>query len=142
MPEDLTKFGLIPEFIGRVPVIVALDMLDKDALVQILTQPKNAIVKQYKKLFEMDGVDLEFTQEALEEIAKLSQERKTGARGLRSIIEKVMMDIMFEVPSDDSIGRCIITKEAVDGTEQPIFEYRDNSRALRFEYRDINQVAQ
>ncbi len=131
MPEDLTKFGLIPEFIGRVPVIVALDMLDKDALVQILTQPKNAIVKQYKKLFEMDGVDLEFTQEALEEIAKLSQERKTGARGLRSIIEKVMMDIMFEVPSDDSIGRCIITKEAVDGTEQPIFEYRD-----------INQVAQ
>ncbi len=128
MPEDLTKFGLIPEFIGRVPVIVALDMLDKDALVQILTEPKNAIVKQYKRLFEIDGVDLEFTREALEEIARLSQERKTGARGLRSIIEKVMMDIMFEVPSDDTIGRCIITKEAVDGTEKPIFEYRDSNQ--------------
>lgn len=124
MPQDLIKFGLIPEFIGRVPVTVSLDSLDDDALVRILKEPKNAITKQYKKLFELDEVSLEFTDEALQAIAKKSSERKTGARGLRAIMEEVMMDVMFIIPSDDSVSRCIITKEAVEGTAEPELMYR------------------
>ena len=119
MPQDLIKFGLIPEFVGRVPVTVALDMLDEKALIRILTEPKNAITKQYKKLFELDGVELEFEEGALEEIAKQSFKRKIGARGLRAIMEKAMMDTMYDIPSDSRAVKCIITREAVLGTEQP-----------------------
>ena len=112
-PQDLVKFGLIPEFVGRVPITVSLEGLDEEALKKILTEPKSALVKQYKKLFEMDGVDLEFEPDAVTEIAKQAMERKTGARGLRSIIEKIMMDIMYEIPSDDTIQKCTITKQVV-----------------------------
>jgi ATP-dependent Clp protease ATP-binding subunit ClpX len=125
MPQDLVKFGLIPEFIGRVPVTVPLHMLDEVALLQIMTQPKNALVKQYQRLFEIDDVKLEFTQEALQEIAAEAMTRKTGARGLRSIMEKVMMNLMYEVPSDNTIGVCTITKDAVLGTGEPEVTYRD-----------------
>ena len=126
LPGDLTKFGLIPEFIGRVPVTVSLDMLDKDALVQIMTKTKNAITKQYQKLFELDDVKLEFDQSAVEEVANLALERKIGARGLRSILEGVMTDMMYEIPSDPNIGICTITKETIDGGE-PDIVYRDKS---------------
>ena len=119
LPEDLIKFGLIPEFVGRVPVCVALDLLDEDALVQILTQPKSALVRQYKRLFEMDGVRLEFEPEAGKEVAHRAFEQKTGARGLRSIMEKSLMDMMYRTPSDNTICKCIITKDAVDGTGEP-----------------------
>ena len=122
MPQDLVKFGLIPEFIGRVPVTVALDSLDTDALVRILKEPKNALVKQYAKLFELDDVKLEFDDEALNEIAKQSSERKTGARGLRSIMEGIMNGVMYEIPSDDTIEKCIITKDVVDGESEPLIE--------------------
>ncbi len=125
MPQDLTKFGLIPEFVGRVPVMVSLNMLDEEALVRILTEPKNAITKQYQKLFELDDVKLEFTEEAVEAIAHMAVERKTGARGLRSIMESVMMDMMYEIPSDSSIGICTVTKDAVEGTADPDVVYRD-----------------
>ena len=126
-PQDLVKFGLIPEFVGRVPVVVALDSLDEKALVRILTEPKNALVKQYKKLFEMDEVDLEFTPQAVEAIAKKSFERKTGARGLRSIIEEVMMDTMYTIPSDDNVAKCTITEDAVEGKAEPVLTYRDET---------------
>ena len=125
MPEDFIKFGLIPEFIGRVPVVVTLNGLDEDALVQILTTPKNSLVRQYKKLFEMDGVDLEFDEDALREIAKIALKRKTGARGLRSVVEKTVMDIMFETPSDETIRTCRITKAAVNGEEAPLLTHGD-----------------
>lgn len=125
MPQDLTKFGLIPEFVGRVPVMVSLELLDEDALVRILTEPKNAIIKQYQKLFELDDVKLEFTPEAVREIAHLAVERKTGARGLRSIMENAMMDIMYEIPSDSSVGICTVTKDAVEGKAKPEIVYRD-----------------
>ena len=125
-PQDLVKYGLIPEFVGRVPVVVALDSLDENALVKILTEPKNALVKQYQKLFEMDEVELEFTPQAVEAIAKKSFERKTGARGLRSIIEEVMMDTMYTIPSDDNIAKCIITEDAVEGIGEPVLEYRND----------------
>ena len=105
-PRDLTKFGLIPEFIGRVPVMVSLEQLTKEAMVRILSEPKNALTKQYKKLFELDDVKLEFTPEALEEVANLAVKRKIGARGLRSILENAMMDLMYEIPSDNNIGIC------------------------------------
>ena len=126
LPGDLTKFGLIPEFIGRVPVTVSLDLLDKEALIQIMTKPKNAITKQYQKLFEIDDVKLEFDQSAVEEVANLALERKIGARGLRSILEGVMTDMMYEIPSDPNIGICTITKETIDGGE-PDIVYRDKS---------------
>ncbi len=119
LPQDLVKYGLIPEFVGRVPVTVALDLLDEDALVQILREPKNAITKQYKKLFELDGVELEFEEEALKAIAKRSFERKTGARGLRAIMESVLMDSMYKVPSETDIVKCVITKDAVEGAAGP-----------------------
>lgn len=113
LPEDLLRFGLIPEFIGRLPVISSLEPLDEDALVQILTKPKNALVKQYQKLLQLDGVELDFEDDALVEIAKQAIERKTGARGLRSIIEGIMLDVMFDLPSQDEVKQCVITKETV-----------------------------
>ena len=125
LPEDLIKFGLIPEFIGRVPVVVSLDGLDKEALMRILSEPKNALVKQYKKLFGFDEVDLIFEPEAIEEIATLAMQRKTGARGLRSIMEKVMTDVMYKIPSDDTIATCTITRAAVLGEEEPRLTHRD-----------------
>ena len=124
LPQDLIKFGLIPEFVGRVPVVVALDSLDEEALVRILREPKNAILKQYKALLSLDEVELEFEDDAVKEIAHKSFERKTGARGLRSILESVMNEVMYEVPSDETIARCIITKDAVLGTGKPVIEYR------------------
>ena len=114
LPQDFVKFGLIPEFIGRVPITVSLDMLDRDALIRILREPKNSLVKQYTKLFELDGVGLEFSDDAVEAIADKALERKTGARGLRAIMENVMLDLMYEIPSDDSISRCVIDKEIVE----------------------------
>ena len=125
VPQDLMKFGLIPEFIGRVPITITLEGLDKEALVRILKEPKNALIKQYMKLFEFDEVKLSVEEEAIDEIASLAFERKTGARGLRSIMENVMMDIMYEIPSDDNIAECILTKDAVDGKEKPHITYRD-----------------
>lgn len=119
LPQDLVKFGLIPELVGRLPVTVSLDLLDKDALIRILTEPKSAIVKQYQKLLELDGVKLEFDKDALLEIAETTLKRKTGARGLRAIMENIMMDTMFTVPSDKTIKECLITKEAVLGVEEP-----------------------
>ncbi|MDR0614960.1 MAG: ATP-dependent Clp protease ATP-binding subunit ClpX [Lactobacillales bacterium] len=129
IPEDLLKFGLIPEFIGRLPVISALEKLTISDLVRILTEPKNALVKQYKKLLSFDNTDLEFTQEALEEIAKKAIERKTGARGLRSIIEETMLDVMFEVPSNEKIAKVLVTQEAIDGDEKPKLTYHDDDLA-------------
>ncbi|MCI9546477.1 MAG: ATP-dependent Clp protease ATP-binding subunit ClpX [Lachnospiraceae bacterium] len=119
MPEDFIKFGLIPEFIGRVPVVVSLNALDQDALIRILQEPRNSLTRQYHKLFEMDGVELSFQKEALKSIAQKSMERKTGARGLRSVMESTMMDLMYMAPSDDTIRQCVITKEMVDGTGEP-----------------------
>ena len=135
LPEDLIKFGMIPEFIGRVPVIAALDMLDEKALVDILVKPKNALTKQYKKLFEIDDVELEFEPEALEIIAKKSFERKTGARGLRAICEDIMMDAMYEAPSDMTVVKCIITKAAAEGTEKPTLLYSQNGQKRKPLYR-------
>ncbi len=121
--EDLTRFGLIPEFIGRVPVNALLHELDEEALVAILTKPKNAIVKQYKKLFELDGIELEFEDDALVEVAKIALEKKTGARGLRSILEQTMLDLMYDLPSNDKVNRVLITKDAILGKESPkLFE--------------------
>lgn len=125
LPQDFIKFGMIPEFVGRVPVVVSLDELDKDALIQILTEPKNAIVKQYKALFGLDNVELSFTPEAVEAIADKTLKRKTGARGLRAIMETAMMDIMFRIPSEDSIETCLVTKEAIEGTGEPQLTYRE-----------------
>lgn len=121
LPQDLVKFGIIPELVGRVPINVTLEMLDREALIRILTEPKSAIVKQYQKLLELDGVELEFDKEALEEIADTSLARKTGARGLRAIMENVMMDTMYHVPSDNTIKSCLITKEAVKGEAGPVY---------------------
>lgn len=129
LPEDLVKFGLIPELVGRLPVSVGLDLLDEEALVQILTQPKNAIVKQYQKLFELDGVELTFEEEAIREIARRSDERKTGARGLRAIMESIMNDVMYEIPSVDNVKQCIITKEAATGDGEPKLVYIGGSGA-------------
>lgn len=123
LPQDLVKFGLIPELVGRVPVTVSLNMLDKDALIDILTKPKNALVKQYQKLLEIDGVELEFDEGALQEIAEISLKRKTGARGLRAIMENVMMDIMYQAPSDETLKSCMITRDVVKGYELPVCEH-------------------
>lgn len=118
-PEDLSKFGLIPEFIGRLPVNALLEELDEAALVQILTEPKNAITKQYQKLFEMDGIELEFEKEALVEVARTALRKKTGARGLRSILEQTMLDIMYEIPSNPKICKVIVTKDSIEGKSNP-----------------------
>ena len=120
LPEDFIKYGMIPEFMGRVPISVSLDPLTRDDMVRILLEPKNSIVRQYQKLFELDGVDLKFDREAVEAIADKTLKRKTGARGLRSIMEETMMDLMFTIPSDNSIKNCTITREAVEGTGEPV----------------------
>jgi len=120
MPQDLLKFGLIPEFVGRVPIIAALDPLDEQALVDILTKPKNALVKQYRKFFELDGVDLEFREDSLHEIARQAIARRQGARGLRAIIENIMLNVMYEVPSRGDVTKCIVTKEVVANREDPL----------------------
>ena len=125
-PQDFVKFGMIPEFIGRVPIIVTLDLLDEEALMRIITEPKNAMVKQYKKLLEFDGVELVFEEDAIREIAKQSAERKTGARGLRAIMEKTMLDTMFAIPSEDKAVKCIVTVAAVKGEEKPQIIYSDD----------------
>ncbi len=123
MPEDFIKYGLIPEFIGRVPVVVSLNSLDEQALMRILKEPKNSLVKQYHKLFELDGVELEFEDAALELVAKKSLERRTGARGLRSILEKSMMDLMYRIPSDQTIRKCLITKDVIEGSAEAVLEH-------------------
>ena len=130
LPEDFVKFGIIPELIGRLPINVALDLHEEEALEKILVQPKNAITKQYKKLLELDGVKLRFDDEAIKAVAKLSFERKTGARGLRAIMEDVMTDVMYEIPSEDDIKECVITKEAVLDGESPKLIMEDNETKL------------
>ena len=130
-PQDLVKFGVIPEFVGRVPINVSLQGLDKEALVRILKEPKSALVKQYQKLFSYDEVKLSFEEDAIEAIAEKAFERKTGARGLRSIMEKAMMDVMFHIPSDDTIEECVITKGAVEGTSEPLLIHREMLRRAR-----------
>ena len=128
IPEDLLKFGLIPEFIGRLPIMAALEKLTEDDLVHILTQPKNALVKQYKKLLELDGVELVFEDDALRSIAKKALERNTGARGLRSIIENIMLDIMFDIPSRDDVVKCVITDNIVNGIGAPMLFDEDGKQ--------------
>ncbi|MDD3795989.1 MAG: ATP-dependent Clp protease ATP-binding subunit ClpX [Lachnospiraceae bacterium] len=130
LPQDFIKFGMIPEFIGRVPVVVSLDELDRDALIRILKEPKNAILKQYQKLFELDHVELKFEDAAMEEIADKTIERKTGARGLRAIIEKSMRDLMFTIPSDEMIQSCLVTKDVIDGTGEPILTYNNDTKLI------------
>ncbi len=125
LPQDLVKYGLIPEFVGRVPVTVSLDLLDQEALERILVEPKNAILKQYQRMFELDGVELSFEEEAIREIARQSLERKTGARGLRSIMEKSLMDLMYRLPSEEQVGRCLVTAEVIRGTGEPELTLRD-----------------
>ncbi|GFN22613.1 ATP-dependent Clp protease ATP-binding subunit ClpX [Thermanaeromonas sp. C210] len=120
MPMDLLKYGLIPEFVGRLPIIVTLDALDEEALIRVLTEPRNALVKQYQKLFEMDGVTLEFKEDALVAIAKEAIKRETGARGLRSILEEVMLDVMYEIPSRGNVTKCVITKDVILRKEEPL----------------------
>ena len=147
LPQDFVKFGLIPEFVGRVPVSVGLDLLDEDALVRILTEPKNAITKQYKKLFDMDHVELEFEEDAVRAIAQKSVERNTGARGLRAIMEATMMDTMFEIPSESMVRKCTITKEAVEGTGKPVLEYASEEEVKKkkkpktVRLKDDNEIA-
>ena len=131
LPQDFIKFGMIPEFIGRVPVVVSLDELDKDALVRILTEPKNAIVKQYQGLFGLDEVELSFTPEAIEAIADKTIKRKTGARGLRAIMENAMMDLMFRIPSEENIATCLVTREVIEGTGEPELTYREGLKGRR-----------
>ena len=121
-PQDLVKFGLIPEFVGRVPVTVALEALDEKALQRILREPKSALIKQYQKLFKFDEVELAFEDEAVEEIARQAHEQKTGARGLRTIMEKLMLDVMYEIPSEEEVSRCVITRDAAEGREKPRLE--------------------
>jgi ATP-dependent Clp protease ATP-binding subunit ClpX len=130
-PEDLLKFGLIPEFVGRLPILVTLEELDNEALIKILTEPKNALVKQYRELLRMDDVELEFEQDALGLIAKKAIERKTGARGLRSIIEEVMLDIMYEIPNRDDIEKCVITKETIENKGEPTLVLSDRKKKSR-----------
>ncbi|MBS4930561.1 MAG: ATP-dependent Clp protease ATP-binding subunit ClpX [Clostridiales bacterium] len=128
LPSDFVKFGMIPEFIGRVPVTVSLDLLDEEALVRILSEPKSALVRQYKRLFELDGVQLEFEEEALRAIARKAIERNTGARGLRAIMESIIMDLMYRVPSDDTIESCVVTKEMVEDQGEPMITYGEKAQ--------------
>ena len=128
-PEDLVQYGLIPEFIGRLPVSVTLDELKEDALVRILTEPKNALIKQYKKLLELDGVQLKFTPEALKAIARLALAQKAGARGLRSILENAMLDIMYEIPSEESVREVIVNEEVLVRKEKPLILFQDETQS-------------
>jgi len=130
-PEDLVKFGLIPEFIGRLPLIASVNKLDQAALVQILTEPRNALLKQYQKLFELDGVELEFTEDALEAVADQAILRGTGARGLRAIMEEVLLPVMFDVPSDDGIARVVVTREVVLDNVLPTIVRREEAAPAR-----------
>ena len=139
-PQDLVKFGLIPEFVGRVPINVSLQGLDEEALVRILTEPKSALIKQYQKLFGFDHVKLTFEEEAVRTIAKQAFERKTGARGLRSIMEKAMMDVMFQIPSDDTIEECVITKGAVEGTSEPVLIRHEVMRKTRLQAQECPAI--
>jgi ATP-dependent Clp protease ATP-binding subunit ClpX len=127
-PEDLVKFGLIPEFIGRLPVVATLDELNDAALIRILKEPKNALIKQFKKLFEIEGVNLRFTDSAVAAIAKESLKRKSGARGLRSILENCMLDIMFEIPSIENVKECVIGEDVVLNKEDPILLYEQTKK--------------
>ena len=129
-PEDMVKFGLIPEFVGRVPMIATLEDLDEEALVDILTKPRNALVKQYAKLFEMEDVGLEFTADALLAIAKRAIERKTGARGLRSIMEAILLDTMYDLPSLEGVEEIVINKEVVEGRAEPLYIYSDRKNEV------------
>lgn len=131
LPQDLLKFGLIPEFVGRVPVVVTLNSLDENALIDILEKPKNALVKQYKKLFEIDGVKLEFDEKALQAIAKKTIERETGARGLRAILEEIMLDVMYEIPSRDDIEKCIIIEDTIVKSAEPTLVYSETTAKKR-----------
>jgi ATP-dependent Clp protease ATP-binding subunit ClpX len=128
MPEDLLKFGLIPEFIGRLPVIATVNSLDRDALIQILTEPKNALTRQYRKLFEIDGVELEFTEDAVEAIADLAMVRGTGARGLRAIMEEVLLNVMYDVPSREDIAKVVVTGEVVSSNVNPTLVPRKDEK--------------
>jgi ATP-dependent Clp protease ATP-binding subunit ClpX len=128
--EDLIKYGLIPEFVGRLPVIATLDELDEAALIQILTQPKNALIKQYKHLFEMEGAELEFRDDSLSAIARKSMERKTGARGLRTIVENVLLDTMYELPSNDKISKVVIDESVILGNSEPILVYEAEQKLV------------
>lgn len=137
--QDLLKFGLIPEFVGRVPVNVSLHELDEEALMQILSVPKNALVKQYKRLFEIDGVELEFEEESLKAVARQAIERKTGARGLRSIVEGTMLDIMFDIPSRDDIKKCIVTKETIEKNQQPTLVLSEAKKSKNKKTDDVEE---
>ena len=127
-PEDLVRFGLIPEFIGRLPVTAMLEELDEAALVSILTEPKNAVIKQYQKLFDFDGIELEFTPDAIKEVAQTALKRKTGARGLRAILEQVMLDVMYDLPGNEKVSKCIVTREAIVGEGKPVLEEGDRKK--------------
>ena len=127
-PEDQIQFGLIPEFVGRIPVVATLDELDEKSLVEILTKPKNAVIKQFQKLMELEGVELEVTKSALKAIAQEAIRRKTGARGLRAIIESIMLDISYEVPTIEGLRRCVITEEVVNGTGDPLYFFEEERR--------------
>ncbi len=126
-PEDLIKFGLIPEFVGRLPVIASLDELDEAALIKILTEPKNALVKQFQKMFELEGAELQFRKDALVEIAKMAIEKKTGARGLRSILEQTLLDTMYELPSLDNVEKVMVNKAVIQGTKKPVLVYKETN---------------
>ena len=132
-PQDLVKFGLIPELVGRAPVLTVLDALDQDALVRILTEPKNSLVRQYQQMFRLDNIELTFDQDALEEVAKLAIERKTGARGLRAILEQVLGKLMYEAPSDPTLESVRITKECVTGEGEPVFTRDLNRKPTRLQ---------
>ncbi len=129
-PEDLVRFGLIPEFIGRLPVTAMLEELDEAALVSILTEPKNAVIKQYQKLFDFDGIELEFTPDAILEVARTALKRKTGARGLRAILEQVMLDVMYDLPANEKVAKCIVTRDAIIGAGKPILEEGDRKKRV------------
>ena len=137
--EDIRNFGMIPEFIGRLPVVCTLEGLNRDMLVRILKEPKNAILKQYQKLLELDEVKLEFTDDALEAIAEKAMKKDTGARALRSIIEEFMLDIMYEIPKDDNIGRVTITRAYIEGTGGPVIDIRSNGYMLG-DMEKLNQI--
>ena len=130
LPEDLLKFGLIPEFIGRLPIVVTLDALDDLTLRRILTEPRNALVKQFQRILAMDGVDLQFTKDALVSIATKAQGRKTGARGLRSILEEIMLDVMYDLPSLVGVKKCVVNKDVVEKREQPTLIYGDRQKEM------------
>lgn len=139
LPQDLLKFGMIPEFIGRLPIVATLDELTREALIEIATKPKNALVKQYKKLVELDGVELEFSDDALQAIVDKAIERKTGARGLRSIIEEIMRDVMYDIPSDYKIAKCIITKETITNNAKPELVIDENKKPITITKKNKNK---